>query len=232
MATSDFNYITPSALAGYIHTMSGVTNEALAVKFINDAEVLIDAYVGHHVRFIANDLTGNPSSAVASGATTLPSTRFGDRRPNYWAKGGVYIELLNEDGAGQSRLITTSTTNSVTLLSGFSVALSATTEFLVHQKSKFPRWVDQDPFGSPRMPDLLERAAAWQVEYGIHFGSEEFGLGDTAVSTNEEADVQSRTYGSGYSETRIPTLNHGMARFLAPKTKAIMRELMNVTGKL
>jgi hypothetical protein len=212
--------------------MSGVTDEALSVKFINDAEVLIDAYVGKHVRFIAHDLTGKPSAVVASGSTTLPSTTFGDRRPNYWAKGGVYVHLLNESGAGQKRQIIASTTDSVTLLTGFTVALSETTEFMVHQESKFPRFVDQDPFGSPRLPDVLEQAVAFQVEYGIHFGSEEYGLGDTAVSTNEEADVQSRTYGSGYSETRIPTLNHGMARFIAPKTKAILRDLLKVTGRL
>ena len=234
MARSEFNYILPSELAAYIHTMSGVTDEALAAKFITDAERVIDAYVGGGPRFYP-ELTGNPSFTVASGVTTLPSSIFGSRRPNYWAKGGVYIEILNSADAsniGARRLVVASSVESVTLDTGFDTELTAAAQFVFIQDSQFPRLWDSNILGDPHMPQVLKLAVAAQVEYGIAYGSEAFGLGDSSIVDDESGNVQSRTYGSGYSESRDTRRTEGLARWIAPRARVLLRALLNSTGAI
>lgn len=237
MPYSQFNYLTTSGLAELIHTMSGVTDHALAAKFITDAERFIDAYIGQSQKFYT-DLTGSLSSAAVSGATALSASVFGNRRTNYWAAGGNYVRLTAIPGSGahpsvgQKRLIVASASGTVTLASGFDVNLAAGVEFVMHQESRFPRWCDTDPWGTPWLPEHLAQAVAWQVEYGIQFGSESYGLGDSDVATGEDATVQARTYGSGYSETRVPGERRGLAVWVAPKARAILRDVIAATGRL
>lgn len=234
MAYSDYNYARPSQLPGFIHSMSSVTDEDLAAKFISDAEKLIDAYVGPSPKFYVT-FTGDTSAAVASGATAFPSTVWSSRRPNYWAKGGVYVELVDNvptAHVGERRLVVASTTDQVTLASGFDVDLSAGATFYFYQQSRFPRWWDQNVLADPRMPDELARITALQVEYAIEFGSEELGLGAPAVVDGEQQAVQSRTYASGYSESRAPNMKQGLGYLLGPRPRAELRRLLSATGKL
>lgn len=238
MATvySEFNYIGVDELVQFIHTMSGVTNSGVAATFISDAERVIDAYMGPAPRFYV-ELTGDTTSLVASGATAWPSSIFGNRRPNYWAKGGLYVEILDAPGApaltNQARLVVASSgSDQVTLASGFNQAVPAGTKFRLQQRSTFPRIWDRDTLSTPQLPPVLKRAVAYQVEYGILFGSEAFGLGDADVATDKDAGVQSRSYGSGYSETRAINEKRGLAQWVAPKARALLRSLTNSTGKL
>lgn len=234
MARSELNYILPSELPTYIHTMSAVTNEGLAAKFITDAERIIDAYVGPGQRFYP-ELTGNPSANVASGATSFSAQVFGSRRPNYWAKGGAYIEILSgADTAviGTKRLVIASDGNTLTLDSGFAGALTTSTQFRFYQESQFPRWADGNILGDPRMPNVLKAAVAAQVEYGIAYGSEAFGLGDSDVVDDEAGNVQTRSYGSGYSETRDTRRTEGLARWIAPRARVLLRSLLTTTGRV
>lgn len=237
MPYSRFNYLTTSGLADYIHTMSGVTDHTLAAKFISDAETIVDSYVGKAPKFYSN-LTGSLSSAVTSSGTTVSATVFGDRRTNYWACGGHYLTIANIPGSGShalvgtKRLIVGSTSGSVTLASGFGTNLAAGVEFKLSQESRFPRWCDSDSWGTPELPPDLERAVAWQVEYGILYGSESYGLGDSSVAAGESELVQSRSYSSGYSETRIPGERRGLAAWIAPKARAILRDLIIAIGRV
>ncbi len=236
MPLSDYNYLATGKLASHVHTISGVTNAAQAAVHISDAEKVIDAYLGGAPRFYT-DLTGTTSAGVASGATAFPSDVFGNRRPDYWAKGGVYVEITDvPSGAttlvGQSRQVSASTDNQVTLVSGFDELVPQGSEFMYHQRSAVPRRWDQDRFGSPRMPDLLEVATAWQVEFAINDGSEAFGLSDTALASEPTLGVQSRTYGSGYSESRVPGMRQGLAAFVAPKARLLLQRLRSATGYL
>lgn len=232
---SDFNYIAPARLPTYIRTMASVTNEATAARFISDAERVVDAYVGPGPRFYT-DMSGVLSSLVASGATAWPADVFGNQRPDYWAKGGVYIRIVSGAGTssqnGQSRLVVSSLDSQVTLASGFSAALGAGTEFAFEQESAFPRVWDSDIWASPKLPFELEAAVAAQVEYGILFGSEAFGLGDPKIVTDEGGDVTSRTYSSGYSESRDPGRKQGIGVFLAPRARIILQRLLSSTGYL
>lgn len=232
---SDFNYITPARLPIYIRTMSSVTNEATAARFISDAERVVDAYVGPGPRFYT-DMSGVLASLVASGGTTWPAEIFGDNRPDYWAKGGAYVRVVSGVGTtsqnGQRRLVVASLDSQVTLASGFDAALGAGTEFAFEQESAFPRVWDSDIWASPKMPFELEAAVAAQVEYGIQFGSEAFGLGDPKIVTDEGGDVTSRTYSSGYSESRDPNRRQGIGVFLAPRARIILQRLLSNTGHL
>lgn len=234
MAYSEFNYVQPGQLAGFIHGMASVTDEVLAAKFISDAEKLVDVFVGPAPKFYVQ-LTGSTTAAIASGATAFPSLTWGSRRPNYWAKGGVYVELVDGVPAsqvGQSRLIIASTDNQVTLASGFDADLSADATFYFYQRSRFPRLWDQNTLADPMMPDELARITALQVEYAIEFGSEERGLSASSIVDGEQALVQSRTYASGYSESRVPNLKQGVAYLLGPRPRAELRRLINCTGYL
>jgi len=235
MTYSESNYITPNELPQYIHTMSGVTDEVLAARFISEAERIVDAYVGAAPRFYT-ELTGELDQQVASGATAWPASMFGDREPNYWACGGVYVEIIQADAApslvGQSRLVVSSSGNQVVLASGFGAAAPAGTRFIYRQRSRFPRAWDRDVRGYPRMPDDLKVGVAYQVEYGIMYGSEDYGLGCPLVATDPDDGVQSRSYGSGYSESRDTSKRRGMAVWLAPKMRMALRRLVNAAGWL
>lgn len=236
MAYSDFNYIAPTELAALIPTMSSVTNEALAATFISTAEVIIDAFAGPGPRFYP-DLTGQVKTAMASGATTLPASIFGDRRPNYWARGGVFVKILDSTSGSlvdQERLVVASDNEQVTLVSAFNAdgGIPAGTQFRFRQVSAFPRIWDTNPLGDPDMPWLLKRAVAAQVDYGIQAGSEGFGMGDPDLVTDEAGDITSRTYGSGYSEARDARRRDGLAVFVAPQARVYLRQLLNSTGKL
>lgn len=234
MAYSDFNYIRPADLPRYIRKMASVVDEDLAARFISDAELVVDAYAGHGPRFY-QDLTGQTQALIASGATTLLGNVFGNQRPNYWAKGGLYVELL--DGVsttllGQARLVVASQDQQVTLASGFDEPVPLGATFMLHQRSAFPRIWNIDQLASPRLPDQLAAAVAYQVEYAMMIGSEEFGLGDPAVVDGADALIISRTYGTGYSEQRSQTSQdgQGLGYYIAPKARNIMRGLINALG--
>ncbi len=235
MAHSDSRYIQPDELPDYIHTMSGVTNPELAAKFISEAERIVDVYVGPAPKF-QTELNSRLRTAVASGATTWGAEVFGNREPNYWAVGGVYVEIVRADAepslVGQSRLVVASSGGYVTLASGFDADAAVGTKFIYRQRSRFPRLQDRDARGYPRMPDDLKPAVAYQVEYGIKYGSESFGLGTDGISTDPDDGVQSRTYGSGYSESRNTARRSGLAVWLAPKARMQLRRLLNATGYL
>lgn len=234
MAFSVYNYLSTTKLAELIHTMASVTDADTAAKFISDAERLVDVWVGPQLGFYP-ELTLELTATLASGATTLQSSTLGSRRPDYWAQGGVYV--VAKDGPSgvirEKRLVVGSDDNQLTLASGFSGQLTAGTgKVVLRQESKFPRFCDMDTQGDPFLPFELEAAVAYQVEFGIHYGSEEYGLGDSDVTT-DQGDIQSRSYGSGYSEARSSTHPvRGLGRMMAPRTKALLRNLVNSTGYL
>lgn len=236
-AYSEFNYLTPSGLLQYARSMSTITNETLAAGFITDAERVIDAYVGPGPRF-APCLTLTLVTGAASGATTLASVDGlspGERK-NYYACGGSYIEVLDPiTGAitlvHQRRLVVTSSGQTLSLASGFPAALPAGTQLEFRQVSAFPRAWDIDLYGAPRLPEGLAAAVAAQVEFGIAFGSEGFGLSDPAIAV-DEGDVTSRTYSSGYSESRRPAGYQGLATYLAPRARYLLSRLVHSAGYL
>jgi len=237
VAYSDFGYIDPTRLPDFIRTMASVTDEALAAQFISDAERIIDAYVGPGPRF-HNPYTFTTAATLVSGGTTLSGVQGASdsSRPNYYAVGGVYVEVVGGAAAasliGQRRRVVSSSGADLTLASGFAADLASGAELYFTQDSAFPRAWDQDLWGAPKLPTGLDAAVAAQVEYGISFGSEGFGLSDSNVVTDESGDVTSRTYGSGYSESRDPRRREGMAVWVGPRARVLLRRLLNSGGWL
>ncbi len=234
MPFSVYNYLNPTELAQYIHTMAAVSNQALAASFISDAERVIDAFAGPSPPYYT-DLTGTTAATMAPLQTDLTATLFGDRRPAYWARGGVYIHVVSSSEAsiiGERRLVVNSAgTNTITLASGFATSVPSGTQFDYRQESVFPRIWDRTTLSDPRLPDmLLKPAVAAQVEYGIDAGSEAFGLSETALVTDKDGSVLQRSYGSGFSESRDAARTNGLALWIAPKARVFMRRLLNSTG--
>lgn len=232
---STYNYLTTDELPGLIPTMASVTDPTLAVKFISDAELVLDAFAGPGPYFYPR-LSGRFDSGLASGATTLDSRIFGRRRPDYWAKGGVYITVISgadDSLIGERRLIVPSSSpNQVTLASGFSVDIPSGAQFAFRQESQFPRRWDQNTLGDPDLRPMLKNAVAAQVEYGIQFGSEKFGLHDPNVVTDQAGGVSQRSYGTGYSEARDVNRAAGLAVWVAPLARVYMRRLLSNTGRV
>ena len=236
-AYSEFNYCTPSGLLQYARSMSSITNEALAAGFITDAERVIDAYVGPGPRF-APELTLTLVTGAASGATVLAGLDglSPGERLNYYACGGTYVEILDPRGGSidlvhQKRLVVASSGQTLTLASGFNAILASGVGLTFRQVSAFPRAWDIDPYGAPRLPEGLQAAVAAQVEFGVAFGSEGFGLSDPAVQV-DEGDVTSRTYSSGYSEARVPRGLQGTAMFISPRARYLLTRLIHIAGYL
>lgn len=234
VAYSDYNYIRPAELPEILVTMSTVTDEDMAARFISDAEHIIDAYVGPAPKFYV-DGTGSSVAALSAGDTTWYGDRWGSRYKNYWAAGGVYVTVVDgpDDATGQSRLIVASDDGFVRLASGFSVDVPAGTLFNFSQRSRFPRWRDRMNVEMPDMPMELRRAVAFQVEYGFLFGSEAHGLSDQAVADGESTEIQSRSYASGYAESRAvgsASSKRGLALLVAPRARAELRNLLGSTG--
>lgn len=232
---SEYNYLTPEELPELIPTMSSVTDPVLAARFISDAEKVIDAFAGPGPYFYPR-VTGRVETTIASGATTLTSRIFGRRRPNYWASGGVYVKLISgvpDSIVGQRRLVIASASpDMVTLASGFAVDVPSGAQFEYRQESQFPRRWDSNILGDPDLRPLLKNAVAAQVEYGIFFGSEKYGLGDPAVITDEAGAVSQRSYGTGYSEARDVNRAAGLAVWIAPRARVLMRRLLSNTGRM
>lgn len=235
MPFSEYNYVATGELADLIPSMATVTNPTLAAQFISDAEMVIDAFAGPGPYFYPR-LSGRFDALLASGSTDVTASIFGRRRPNYWAQGGVYMKVVSSSEStivGQSRLVVASASpDTVTLASGFLVDAPAETQFTYRQESQFPRRWDVNTLGDPDMRPLLKRAVAAQVEYGIQFGSEAFGLGDPAVVTDDSGAVTQRSYGTGYSEARDPNRAAGLARWIAPRARVLMRQLLSSTGRI
>jgi hypothetical protein len=106
------------------------------------------------------------------------------------------------------------------------------TQFHYRQESAFPRRWHTNILGDPDMPFLLKAAVAAQVEYGIQYGSEAFGLSAPDIVTDEKGGISSRTYGSGYSESVNVDRAAGLAVWIAPRARVLMRRLLNSTGHI
>lgn len=234
MPFSDFNYLTAAEYAARDIAVSGVTNEALALRHISAAERVIDAYVGPWDPFFP-DWTGDVETATASGIT---SSIFGSGRPpDYWAVGGLYVQFYEGTmPAGERRLVVASSGQSVTVGAAFSQVPQAGDKFAVRQVSRFPRW-PQDWHRTqlrPYLPDALKEAVAAQVAYMTRVGSEAFGMWEPDVVRDGQAGLASESYGTGYSvsrDLRAAGLGSAVGRLVAPMARVHLKGLVRTLGR-
>lgn len=221
MPVSRFKYLTPAELVEFDLSLGAVTNEATAVKHIGAAERVIDSVVGRWPRFYTPE---SFTPTLVSG-TTLEAAVFEREPVGYYSAGGLYVIGIEGPGAGEARLISGHTASGrVVLESAFTETPTSASTLVLRQRSVFPRCQDVYRAGKlrPFILEAVKEAVAAQVSYGVSLGSEAFSLWDPDVITDEDGDVVSRTYGSGYTEARDTKRRQGLAALTAPIARSIL----------
>ncbi len=221
MPISRFKYLTPAELIEFDLSLGGITDEDKAVQHISYAERIIDSIVGRWPRFYT------PESFVPTfvSGTTLKADTFSREPVGYYSAGGLYVIGIEGPGAGEAHLISGHVAPSTVILQeAWNVPPTSQSTLVLRQRSVFPRGQDTYRAGKvvPFILEAVKEAVANQVSYGTSFGSEAFGLWDPTVITDEDGDVQSRTYGSGYSESRNTARREGTAVWAAPQARTIL----------
>lgn len=222
--TSRRRYLSQSELAQFANITITDTDEADNV--INQAEEMIDAYVGFENKFIPQIYR-----ELVESATSLSFT-LDDDHQNTFDKDyfkGCEVEIIGGTGEGQRRIITASTRAGVcTIDSAWTTTPDATSFYKIYQLGKFPR--HQDVFASDTtpiviyksIPEAVKRAVAAQVAYIIKMGDDFF--------NSDKADLQSENIGD-YSYSKKENAA-GTVSLIAPKAKQLLRGLVNRVGQI
>jgi hypothetical protein len=225
---SEYQYLTTDEYARYDLSVSGVSNVPLAEQHISYAEKLIDAYCGAWPKFYGE---GTGMVDAVSGALVTSST-FGAYSTNYWATGGLYLNVFTGGGEGEERLIIGSTSGQqVTLASAIS-GLDTTSEFILRQYSTFPRYKDVDAANVPFIHRNIKQAVAAQVAFGTQKGSEGAGMWQAEPVLNDRADLVSESYGSGYGYSRDARRVMGPGQYIAPQASVHLRGFVWRVGRI
>ena len=193
---------------------------------INEAEELIDAYVGPQSKFVEEIIEGRASSG---GSNTLT---LQDKHQNVYEQDylkGCEIEIVAGTGVGGRRVITGQTKAGVcTLLSNWDTAPDATSVYRIYQLGKFPRQQDVTYFSEStpyiygkQIPEMVKRATAAQIEFMIEMG-DTFFKSSTPELQSESIGDYSYAKGSGAS----------IEQMIAPKAKMLLSGFKNRKGQI
>ena len=198
---------------------------------INEAEEIIDDYVGYQDKFLDYEIRG----LLAAGGVnnlTLEQIHQNNMQLNYLR--GCWIEIMGGAGEGQRAKITAQTlAGVVTLETNLSVATDITSYYRIYQLGKFPRQCDTefDGLHTPTqyrksIPDKVRRATAAQVEFMINQGKAFFG--------SDAPDMESESIGDySYSKAgRGSGVTAGAVKLIAPKAKLLLKGIINRTGSI
>jgi hypothetical protein len=193
---------------------------------INQAEEIIDDYVGFQDKFLDYEIRG----LLAAGGQnnfTLEAQHQNNMQLNYLR--GCWIEIIGGTGEGELQRISKQGLNGViTVEAGFTTTLDTTSYYKIYQLGKFPRQCDVefDGIHQPQqyykaIPQALRQAVAAQV----HFINE---MGDAFFATDKN-QLNSETIGD-YSYTKGSTASVGRYALVAPAAKGLLRGLVNRAG--
>jgi hypothetical protein len=222
LATSRRNYLSQTELAQMANIT--ITDTAEADDVINQAEEMIDGYIGFEDKFIPMQI-----SETVERASTLSFTLDAIHQNCYDRDHfkGCEVEIIGGTGEGQRRKITASTREGVcTIDSAWTTLPDSTSFYNIYQLGKFPRYQDvkfsnEDPIVIYKsIPEAVKRAIAAQVEYIIEMGDSYF--------NGDKANIKSESIGD-YSYTKDKV---GTASLIAPKAKQLLHGLVNRVGQL
>jgi hypothetical protein len=212
-------YITKQQVEDYCDI--SITDNSEAVEKMEIAEEIIDQYVGFQNSFLRYDVTNR-----ASDGTTLSLTDTNSNSPinsmteNYFSY--CMLDIIGGTNAGESRLITASSTSGVlTVHKAFTSAIDSTSVYRIYQLAKFPRGVDYEVVNNiyyKYVPENIKLACLAQMEYMAEMGQDFFM--DTADKSGESMD--------GYSYQ----MRNNRSRMIAPKAKEYLRGFVNRKGNL
>lgn len=225
-ATSRRAYLSQSELEEIADIT--VTSTSEADDQINQAEELIDAYVGYQEKFVENEITGYCEGSSNSNpyTVTIDEDTY-DQDYFKWCE----IEIIGGTGSGQRKKITGSTKAGVlTVDSAWTTAPDTTSYFRIYQLGKFPRACDvisdTNTAGTTiyykSIPEAVKRAVAAQLAFAVEVG--------TSFFTGNQSEKESESIGD-YSYTNS-TGSAGIARLIAPRAKSLLRGITNRTGGL
>lgn len=218
------NYVTAAevlALAGF--TPSDVQ--------INEAEEIIDAYVGPQPKHVQVTLTGK---ATAGGNNTISLQQ---EHIDLQIEADYYkyceVEIIGGTGAGQRKTVLSNTKAGVlTVDSNWDTAPDNTSFYKIYQLGKFPRikdvtyFTDSEPYQYLKsIPEAIKRATAAQCEYMYTMG-DDFFASDKANKSSERIGDYSYTNAEG------PGAVTGVSRHIAPKAKLLLRGIINRRGEM
>lgn len=221
------NYLTIDELEDYANIT--VTDDDEALDNIEQAEEIIDQYVGWQDRFIALDHRGEVSSISSKTVVDSGSGTQLDVTNGYYT--GATLLIISGTGAGQMRRIASSnrSAKSITYEGDAITGLAAADAFIIRQPGKFPRIKDVFPSRDSLtlnkiIPEAVKRATAAQVEYIVNQGADFFAT-DEADKTSESIGNYSYTKGAGASTSSL-------IKMVAPKARTLLRGIMNRGGRI
>src|SRR3990167_2995659 len=218
--TSRRGYLTQTELAEF--TDITVTDAAEADDQINQAEEMIDAYVGSQQKFYDYELKGK-AAAGGSSSITLQSNQQSIYDIDYFKL--CEVEIIGGTGVGQRRKVTASTLAGVlTVDTAWTTTPDSTSFYKIWQLGKFPRQQDVHFYSEQTpstyyksIPEAVKRAVAAQVEYRI-------AMGEAFFKTDASEKVSERIGDYSYenaSSQGVGTL--GVEKLIAPKAKLLLR---------
>lgn len=222
-------YLTIAELEEYANIE--VTDEALAKKQISRAEDLIDSFVGPQIKFLRHEIVG---LAVEGGTATIKL----EQQHQFLYEKDYFkyteIKIIGGTGEGQVRTVLSSTKEGVlTVDSNWSTAPNSSSYYQINQRAKFPRYVDvkyyttiQPSVYLKTIPEAVKLATAAQVQYMNEMGESFFDT-DKSEKTSERLGDYSYSVGVGTGGGVT-----GVARFIAPKAKMLLRGIQNRTGAI
>lgn len=221
------NYITISELEQYANI--SVTDEAEAYDVIEQAEEIIDQYVGPQARFLYHPRRGE---VTASAPNKIFDTGGGplNVRDNYYV--GCELEIIGGTGLGEVRTITASNMNEQSITyDGDDIEVGLDTAYLIRQVGKFPRQQDASTnragtYQYKTVPEAVKRAVAAQVAFMIAMGNGFF--------ASDQTDKQSESIGNySYSKGGNGTAGSStMTKMVAPIARTLLRGYKRSGGRL
>ena len=204
-----------------------ITNTTEAEDQISQAEEMIDAYVGVQDKFYKSQLTALAAGGSSNGLT-LNTQHQNTYNKNYFS--GCQIEIIGGTGAGQRRIISTSTkAGAIVVTENWTTTPDSTSFYKITQLGKFPRCNDVyfDSINAAdtyykSIPEAVKRAVAAQMQYIIEMGQEFF--------AGDQTDKQSESIGD-YSYTNAQGAS-GANKLIAPKAKILLRGIKNIKGDI
>lgn len=231
MADTKRGYLTIEELEDYANIT--VTDEDEALDQIDQAEELVDAYVGVQNKFLQSDYFGQ-ITAISNSNKTFADTRQNSQLGllnNYFQY--ATLDIIGGAGSGQSKRIVSSNKDNktVTIEVAFTITPDTTSVFRIYQLGKFPRREDAsnqpDPLTYNKyIPEAIKRATAAQVEYIINQGNDFF-ASDQTDKDSEHIGNYSYTKGGGNSGG-----SSNLIKMTAPKVRALLKGFKNSKGRL
>lgn len=225
--TSRRGYLSQAELQQYADIT--ITDTAEADDRINQAEEMIDAYVGFQDKALREEITGRCVSVGGSNFLYLDRDQLNVYQNDYFKL--CEVEILGGTGEGQRRKITTSdyASGKITVDSNWVTTPDTTSFFRIYQLGKFPTiqdlkyYTDSTPYQYyKQIPEAVKRAVAAQIEFVINMGDAYFSS-DKTIKQSEHLSTYSYTLAEG---------QRGINRLIAPKAKLLLTQVRNRVGAI